>query len=673
MKLLPYFAGAGIFFSAQTARAQGFFGSGQFQQTVQLNQSTDLMVILANIINVVLGFLGVILVVLLLYAGFLWMTSAGNEEKIATAKGIIRNALVGVIIVLSSFVFVNWLFGVITGNRVGNTNPFNGIAASRFSSSFDMYRNASALGSGMIESHYPRRDAGNVPRNTRIIVTFKDAMDPTSFTADGVSPVIAPGQSIALQDLRQLKSGALRIYKTADIPEGGDPSTASVSLPQVEARVYTTDARTFVIRPAQLLGGEAQDTSYTVVITNELKRADGKPLFDGQREKAYVWTFTVGTVVDVTPPRIVSVSPRPDNGVDKGGVVAGIEDAPRNSLIQIRFNEPIDPTAFASVTTTGEGGQAVTAPSLVTIKNDAGVAISGIWSVSNDYQVAEFTPQQQCGVNACGQSMFCLPPESRILVHIPAAQLDGSGPAGLLGTGLTDGAGNSLDASADGIAQGRSRESDLNVYNGKDPFIRNAYLALAGGDKREDYQNVHHDTYQWYFFTSTLIDISPPIITGLSPGIKQSSVDSTAPVVAIFNKPMSVTSMTSSSMPLSAQQFAQDGEAMIALAWGGWYSVGAVDVVDPQSDPENPRVVYTTSFTTHASFGENTDISQSPNSTLRDIYQNCYYPTAGSTTLPVVGGEFACGANQLTPQKPYCCNGEPVTSLDSCALRTASP
>jgi len=58
---------------------------------------------IAEIIKVVLGFLGVIFIVLILYAGFMWMTSAGNEEKINTAKKTMVAAIIGTAIVLAAY------------------------------------------------------------------------------------------------------------------------------------------------------------------------------------------------------------------------------------------------------------------------------------------------------------------------------------------------------------------------------------------------------------------------------------------------------------------------------------------------------------------------------------------------------------------------------------------
>lgn len=57
----------------------------------------------AKMINVVLGFLGIIFLVLILYAGTLWMISAGNEEKISKAKKTMVAAIIGVAIVLAAY------------------------------------------------------------------------------------------------------------------------------------------------------------------------------------------------------------------------------------------------------------------------------------------------------------------------------------------------------------------------------------------------------------------------------------------------------------------------------------------------------------------------------------------------------------------------------------------
>jgi uncharacterized membrane protein len=57
----------------------------------------------AGVINVALSLLGIIALVLIVYAGFMWMTAAGNSEQIDKAKGILRAAIIGLVIILMAY------------------------------------------------------------------------------------------------------------------------------------------------------------------------------------------------------------------------------------------------------------------------------------------------------------------------------------------------------------------------------------------------------------------------------------------------------------------------------------------------------------------------------------------------------------------------------------------
>lgn len=57
----------------------------------------------ARFINVFLGILGTIFIAYIVYAGYLWMTAGGEEEKTTQAKTHIRNAVIGLVIILLAF------------------------------------------------------------------------------------------------------------------------------------------------------------------------------------------------------------------------------------------------------------------------------------------------------------------------------------------------------------------------------------------------------------------------------------------------------------------------------------------------------------------------------------------------------------------------------------------
>ncbi len=63
-----------------------------------------------NAVRWALGSLGLIAVIVILYGGFTWMTAAGNEEKVSKAKNIITYAVIGLAVILLSFVLVSTIF-----------------------------------------------------------------------------------------------------------------------------------------------------------------------------------------------------------------------------------------------------------------------------------------------------------------------------------------------------------------------------------------------------------------------------------------------------------------------------------------------------------------------------------------------------------------------------------
>jgi hypothetical protein len=71
--------------------------------------SADLKQTILNIITFVLGLLGLIAVIMILYGGFIWLTAGGNEDKVDSAKKIISSAAIGLVIILISWAIVNFV------------------------------------------------------------------------------------------------------------------------------------------------------------------------------------------------------------------------------------------------------------------------------------------------------------------------------------------------------------------------------------------------------------------------------------------------------------------------------------------------------------------------------------------------------------------------------------
>ena len=73
-------------------------------------RKTNPIDIVATIVQVFLGVLSVIFLVLMIYAGYLWMTASGSEDKLTKAKHILINATIGLAIILASYALTWFVF-----------------------------------------------------------------------------------------------------------------------------------------------------------------------------------------------------------------------------------------------------------------------------------------------------------------------------------------------------------------------------------------------------------------------------------------------------------------------------------------------------------------------------------------------------------------------------------
>jgi len=68
---------------------------------------------IGTILGAALSLVGIAFFGLMLYGGFLWMTARGDEKGATKAKGIITDAIIGLIVVSASFVITTFVFGAL--------------------------------------------------------------------------------------------------------------------------------------------------------------------------------------------------------------------------------------------------------------------------------------------------------------------------------------------------------------------------------------------------------------------------------------------------------------------------------------------------------------------------------------------------------------------------------
>ncbi len=95
---------------------------------INLGKEQDPVIVASAIINALLLLLGIISVIILLLGGFKWMTSAGNAEKVTEAKNLIKNGIIGLIIILSAYTITRFVIEnmVMVTEGTGPTGNGNG-------------------------------------------------------------------------------------------------------------------------------------------------------------------------------------------------------------------------------------------------------------------------------------------------------------------------------------------------------------------------------------------------------------------------------------------------------------------------------------------------------------------------------------------------------------------
>jgi hypothetical protein len=104
---------------ANCAAAQGDVTSDIYEhidtigEEAGIETETTLPEMVGSIIRQILTLLGIILVVLIIYAGWLWMSAGGNTDQIDKAKKIIINAVIGLIIIFAAYAITDFVLGAI--------------------------------------------------------------------------------------------------------------------------------------------------------------------------------------------------------------------------------------------------------------------------------------------------------------------------------------------------------------------------------------------------------------------------------------------------------------------------------------------------------------------------------------------------------------------------------
>jgi len=376
----------------------------------------DIRTTVAKVIYYFLGLLGIVGVVLVLYAGFLWMTSQGNEEKVTQAKRILINAIIGLCIIMSAYAITYFIFRAITGEG-GITTGGGGGSGTQLAGMYCRDCASGELGKNL-EYHYPEVGQTGVPRNTKVAITmkkplvlstiFKNYDDKGTFqTADDVictpdcanrqAEISCVGKSEAdcaaadpfcgWTDKGCILAPVLNMTNFAILPNDslGDvkntankdedfnaryPGTASGSLAADPPRAMVSPlgetfdpngkGQTIVIKPNNPIGSSDTEMNYRVALRGG---ANGVQLWgpppsgtDPQKEKAFSNMAADGSYfwTFTTSTALDTQPPKLDFLWPMVMKTPSDNRIPRNKLLSIYFDEAVDPTTVTGKT--GGGG-----------------------------------------------------------------------------------------------------------------------------------------------------------------------------------------------------------------------------------------------------------------------------------------------------------------------------
>ncbi len=685
--------------------------------------TTDIRVTIVRIIRAFFGLIGITLVVLMMYAGYLWMTSAGDDTKIATAKKIITRAVIGLFIIMSAYAIVSFILRAILNEQM----PGGGIrSTSAITSLYGAGSGSHYLGSGIIEYHYPESGQTDVPRNTKVAITFKKPLVLSSIiegyedngtytltddTIGGVPAVPGTAYPLKVSNIKIIPNSGLGSPAGSSGNDAFDeryPDVAlvspvpSVSVTPVADMFDSDEGQTIVITFTQPIGSPTSNVNYRVALRGQQDgiRVWSEDLVTGEPfaenafptlppDGAYFWPFATGTTLDITPPQVSGTVP---------AALGNPSSRPmdRNQLLQVYFNEAVDPTTASGITGALEdGGRGFT---LLDVQarcrsgftcdvryEDDFVPLVGEWKLSNRYRTAEFIPAAECeGVttNSCGERVYCLPRNVELRVVLRTPNLGSQPPAGIVPpNGIVDMVNNALDGNRNGTAEGpESAERPLEYSLNTPPTIA---------------PDVNDDVL-WIAHVGDTIDLVPPRVTDIIPKSFSSTSpppSETTPFEApdqggpslvpvdldptfVWSKVVSVGSLRTGGFDESTGRFADDRSTVVLRSYecvrddGADCSEGSPNCTCAPLPP--PSFFLDTELAEadgnqisilrlrHRSFLTGNDLGYTRAEVLlrpeltpkyqpvvrakvKDTKQNCFFPSVG----------FNCAAN---PGLPSCCN-----------------
>ena len=289
--------------------------SNQFAQqmgysTIPLDQQ------IVTIIQWALGFLALIAVIMIIYGGILWLTAAGNADRVERAKKVIMAAIIGIVILLLAWAIVWFVIQGVTEG--GSGGPPGGQALQCVGNQCVMMNGGS----------------GNCVDNSDCV---GPGGNPSYITVTSLSPYDNEDE-VSLCRSVQVK------FSEAVVENNGNITLDKVAGGNVAGTItYTPNDIWMKFQPDNDL---EPNTDFVANIPLTVVAQDGDSI-----DQQYTWQFKTGTTMDELPPQILQTSP-----------ADGATDVCLTPTFVVAFSEAMDVFTFKSenITINGPGNLTAT-------------------------------------------------------------------------------------------------------------------------------------------------------------------------------------------------------------------------------------------------------------------------------------------------------------------------
>lgn len=81
--------------------------------------TTNITVVIARLIEAILGITGAVALLMFIYGGFLWLISAGDPKKVEKGKEVMKWAILGLVVIVTAYVIVSTIVSALESGTLG--------------------------------------------------------------------------------------------------------------------------------------------------------------------------------------------------------------------------------------------------------------------------------------------------------------------------------------------------------------------------------------------------------------------------------------------------------------------------------------------------------------------------------------------------------------------------